>query len=60
MVIDKFFGNPDSTRRNVSLELLLSINRFKPPSEMGWCVVGDFNEIASQDKRYGGRKRKEG
>lgn len=27
---------------------------------MGWCVVGDFNEIVSQDERHGGRKRKEG
>lgn len=37
-----------------------SINIPKPPLDTGCCVVSDFNEIMSQDEKYGGRERNEG
>ncbi|XP_035544552.1 uncharacterized protein LOC118347963 [Juglans regia] len=52
-----FYGNPDASKREKSWELLKEL---KPQEGIAWCVVGDFNEIISQDEKVGGRERSEG
>lgn len=49
-----FYGQPETNRRLDSWALL---GRLKLASDLGWCVLRDFNEIVTQDKRMGGRPR---
>ncbi|KAF5452148.1 hypothetical protein F2P56_027178 [Juglans regia] len=51
-----FYGNPETSMREESWQLLGSL---KPIASSGWCVVGDFNEILTQDEKWGGRARPE-
>lgn len=39
-----FYGNPEASKREGSWELLKSQ---KPVDGIGWCTVGDFNEIVA-------------
>ncbi|KAF5477414.1 hypothetical protein F2P56_004054 [Juglans regia] len=50
-----FYGDPIVSQRSESWRLLKS---FKPDN-MGWCIIGDFNEILSNDEKKGGRIRGE-
>ncbi|XP_042958110.1 uncharacterized protein LOC122293656 [Carya illinoinensis] len=50
-----FYGHPEINRRKETWELLQSFN----PRNMGWGVIGDFNEILSHDEKVGGRIRAE-
>lgn len=49
-----FYGILETSRRSESWHLLGKINH--DPST-GWCVLGDFNKITTQDKKIGGRPR---
>ncbi|XP_042944747.1 uncharacterized protein LOC122278633 [Carya illinoinensis] len=50
------YGKPDVSRRYESWDLLRSI---KVPSDKRWLLMGDFNEIMSNDEKSGGRSRSE-
>ncbi|XP_042974736.1 uncharacterized protein LOC122306373 [Carya illinoinensis] len=50
-----FYGHPNANLRKQTWDLLSS---FKP-SEGGWGVIGDFNEILLNDEKEGGRGRNE-
>lgn len=39
-----FYGQPETSNRSLSLELLSRINK---SNDIPWCVVEDFNEILS-------------
>lgn len=52
-----YYGQPETTKRKESWNLLKS---FKPQTQVGWCVVGDFNEILVNSEKEGGRVRPEG
>ncbi|KAF5471486.1 hypothetical protein F2P56_008274 [Juglans regia] len=52
-----FYGQPDTNKRKESWSLL---NSLKPAANIGWCIVGDFNEILTNDEKWGGRARPEG
>ncbi|XP_042979926.1 uncharacterized protein LOC122310106 [Carya illinoinensis] len=52
-----FYGDPKTVKRQESWNLLKS---FKPHYETGWCIVGDFNEILTNDEKWGGNERPEG
>lgn len=55
MVAYGFYGHPETGRRRLSRRLLSELN---PGLNMAsWCVLGDFNEILSQDEKEGGRPR---
>lgn len=43
-LLTRFYGNLRSAKRKGSWELLQAI---KPPSEVGWYMIGDFNKIVS-------------
>uniref|UniRef100_A0A803NYG3 Endonuclease/exonuclease/phosphatase domain-containing protein n=1 Tax=Cannabis sativa TaxID=3483 RepID=A0A803NYG3_CANSA len=47
-----FYGEPNRTLRDRTWQLLKSI---APSSPLPWCIIGDFNNIASQDEKQGGR-----
>ncbi|XP_040989049.1 uncharacterized protein LOC121236682 [Juglans microcarpa x Juglans regia] len=51
-----FYGHPETAKRKGSWELLQML---KPSSELGWCVIGDFNELISQDEKWGRNERRE-
>lgn len=57
MLLTGFYGNPDASKREKSWDFLKEL---KPQEGIAWCVVGDFNEIISQDEKVGGRERSEG
>lgn len=50
-----FYGQPETCKRVESWDILDRVNK---DSEMGWCILSDFNEIATQDKKIGGRPRR--
>lgn len=50
-----FYGDPIVSQRSESWRLLKS---FKPDN-MGWCIIGDFNEILFNDEKKGGTIRGE-
>lgn len=52
-----FYGNPEASKREKSWDLLKEL---KSQEGTAWCVVEDFNEIISQDKKVRGRERSEG
>lgn len=33
------------------------LERINPRPQIGWCVLGNFNEITSQDEKVGGKLR---
>uniref|UniRef100_A0A803PU27 Reverse transcriptase n=1 Tax=Cannabis sativa TaxID=3483 RepID=A0A803PU27_CANSA len=49
-----FFGNPDSSQRHFSWELLQNI---RDSISGPWLCVGDFNEITSISEKVGGRDK---
>ncbi|KAF5475672.1 hypothetical protein F2P56_007452 [Juglans regia] len=49
-----FYGNPNTSRRKESWQLLQAIN---PGSLIGWVCVGDFNEILNFNEKWGGALR---
>ena len=50
-----FYGHPEASQRRRSWDLLKSFkNVFS-----SWCVIGDFNEILSNDEKVGGSVRSE-
>ncbi|KAL0458286.1 UNVERIFIED_CONTAM: hypothetical protein Slati_0455800 [Sesamum latifolium] len=49
-----FYGEPDTSNREVSWKLLLSL---KARSHRPWICGGDFNEILSQHEKAGGPPR---
>lgn len=53
-LISGFYGRPETTERHLSWELLSQVN---VDNDLPWCVVGNFNEIISQDKKVVGRLR---
>jgi hypothetical protein len=51
-----FYGNPDSTKRADSWELLKFLCTCHP---VPWLCAGDFNEVVTQDEKEGSNLRKE-
>ncbi|XP_042952203.1 uncharacterized protein LOC122289285 [Carya illinoinensis] len=51
-----FYGEPEANKREEAWRLLADL---KPEGNIGWCVIGDFNEILSQDEKIGGCLRQE-
>lgn len=51
-----FYVQAKTYKRNLSCSLLSAIRPRKPQA---WCVMGDFNEIISNDEKYGGGPRQE-
>lgn len=51
-----FYGLPEVQKRKEVWRLLAS---FKPTRGQGWCVMWDFNEMAINDEKEGGRPRKQ-
>ena len=45
-----FYGNPDTTKRNESWDLLRHLNNFQPTP---WLCMGDFNEIVNLSEKKG-------
>lgn len=45
-----FYGNPNTNRRHESWDLFTKIKEY---SKAPQCVLGDFNEITHQEKKYG-------
>ncbi|KAF5464386.1 hypothetical protein F2P56_014464 [Juglans regia] len=48
------YGQPDPSRRHETWNLLRSL---KVPSDKGWLLMGDFNEVLSPNEKCGGRIR---
>lgn len=48
-----FYDIPETSKRANSWSLLGRINQ---ELEVGWCIIGDFNEITTQDEKIGGRQ----
>ncbi|KAF5481578.1 hypothetical protein F2P56_002218 [Juglans regia] len=51
-----FYGPPETVKRKEAWSLLKSM---KPNGNEGWCIVGDFNEIITNDEKWGGKARPE-
>lgn len=51
-----FYREPEVNRRKEAWRLLSS---FKPSNHNGWYVMGDFNEIVSNETKVGYRPRNE-
>ncbi|XP_062158001.1 uncharacterized protein LOC133865598 [Alnus glutinosa] len=51
-----FYGNPDCALRGESWSLLAQLSQLIPDD---WLCLGDFNEIADQTEKVGGRVRNE-
>ena len=49
-----FYGNPDTSKRVESWQLLKSISS---TSQQPWLIIGDFNEIRRAEKKEGGAAR---
>ncbi|XP_042944683.1 uncharacterized protein LOC122278570 [Carya illinoinensis] len=48
------YGQPEASKRHKTWNLLRSI---KIPSDQGWFLMGDFNEVLSVNEKVGGRAR---
>ncbi|XP_059454900.1 uncharacterized protein LOC132185097 [Corylus avellana] len=55
--LTSFYGHPDWTKRHESWALLRHLQNFSPEL---WLVIGDFNEIVSQAKKFGTVLTREG
>lgn len=53
-MITGFYGYPEKCKRKASRSLLSQIN---PNNDSPWCVLGDFNEILTQDEKVCGSRR---
>ncbi|XP_042987458.1 uncharacterized protein LOC122315551 [Carya illinoinensis] len=51
-----FYGQPNSSLRVESWQLLASM---KPSERVGWCVMGDFNEVLTHDEKSRGKQSQE-
>ncbi|XP_041009372.1 uncharacterized protein LOC121253428 [Juglans microcarpa x Juglans regia] len=51
-----FYGQPETSLREEAWKLLASL---RLNDGVGWCVVGDFNEILTHDEKVGGKQRQE-
>lgn len=49
-----FYGQPDVSKRHESWTLLRSL---KVPSDKGWLLLGDFNDILSNNEKTGSRAK---
>lgn len=45
-----FYGQPNTNKRRESWELMAAL---KPDDQTSWSVVGDFNEIVTNDLKKG-------
>ncbi|CAI9755162.1 unnamed protein product [Fraxinus pennsylvanica] len=52
-----FYGNPVAERRQDSWQML---RRLTPESPSPWLIMGDFNEIISQDEKFTWSNKREG
>lgn len=52
--LTRFYGNPDTSKRQDSWKLLAKIREYM---EASWCVLENFNKILSQDEKCGGQLR---
>jgi hypothetical protein len=48
--LTSFYGHPDWTKRHESWALLCHLQHFQ---SIPWLVIRDFNEIVSQNEKYG-------
>ncbi|XP_041011336.1 uncharacterized protein LOC121255118 [Juglans microcarpa x Juglans regia] len=48
------YGQPEAHRRHETWDLIRSL---KMPSDQGWLLMGDFNEVLSNQEKSGGRDR---
>lgn len=48
-----FYGEPNRRLRRSSWDLLRRLNQH---SRLSWCVIGDMNNIISQEDKRGGRR----
>lgn len=51
-LLNSFYGQPEVGKRKESWDLLASL---KLEGSTGWCIVGDFNEIVTNDEKVEGR-----
>jgi hypothetical protein len=49
-----FYGHPDVTKRQESWDLLKVLKQFSPTP---WICFGDFNEVISNEEKWGGSNR---
>lgn len=56
MLLTCFYGHLEVSQRKIGFDLL---NSFKT-NELGWCFIGDYNEILTNDEKVGGRGKSEG
>lgn len=47
-----FYGSPNTSKRRESWKLLTRLN---PSPERHWRILGNFNEITTQEEKMGGR-----
>ncbi|KAG2411309.1 hypothetical protein I3760_Q012500 [Carya illinoinensis] len=52
----RFYGQPEVSRRHESWSLLRSL---KVHPDIGWIILGDFNEIMCNAEKSGGRAKPE-
>lgn len=52
--LTSFYDIPETSKRENSWSLLGRINQ---EPEVGWCIIGDFNKITTQDEKIRGRRR---
>lgn len=48
-----YYGKPDSSKRSASWNFL---KQLRPPEDIPWVVVGDFNEILHSEKKGVGQE----
>lgn len=53
----RFYGNPDSSLRHQSWELLSRLAGLQELKKLPWLVGGDFNEICCESEKWGGNLR---
>ncbi|KAK6153958.1 hypothetical protein DH2020_013597 [Rehmannia glutinosa] len=54
-----FYGNPDTSKRKYSWELMRKLAAMGEFEHLPWLIGGDFNEICSHNEKSGGRRRPE-
>jgi exonuclease III len=55
--LTSFYGHPNWSKRHESWALLRYLQSYRPAP---WLVIGDFNEIMTQDEKYGSIMAREG